>query len=90
MQVIKHTQPKARKTYYCDACATWLVSGLRREDVTAKQWAVVKKAEADDWRILAGMKYHYQLQKDGGDLYAFRGRQDMVDLVSELKLWDDW
>ena len=77
----------ARKYYTCNACEIWEGSGLGECDITAEDWATVREAEADKWRITPGQKYRKMTYRDeNDDFVTYRARPDMDKLCRKLGL----
>ncbi len=89
MTTLSITRPVARKSYLCDACDAFRLSGISDDELSPDDLLIVQAARADKWRILPHRQYVKRIYKDDGLLQTYRARPDMDWLVDRLELFSD-
>ena len=87
MRTLSDTIHTARRDYTCDASHTFLAIGFGPKELDDSDWEIVRKAEADGFKIKAGTKYRKVVYTDGG-LETFRARLDMDDICLRNQCYD--
>lgn len=89
--LLRNKNQIARKRYKCDACLEWLRSGYTEDDCdTAEQRKIIRDAYEDKWCILPGQEYKKIVFVEWGEFYVLRYRLDMLALIEELDMWDEY
>jgi len=81
------TDPVARKDYHCQASDWICESGRDESEYEVKDWATIKKAKSEDWKILKGTKYVKVSGKYDGDFATFRAREDLEDICQRYEIY---
>ena len=74
---------KARKHYFCDACALFQDASIPDTDLTPDELLIVQAARADNWKIKPGDKYRVAICVDDG-ISTFRARLDMNSIIPRV------
>lgn len=77
------TKPKARKKYNCDAIDWILNAGLDAFDFSDEELAIIKKAEAEKWKIFKGTEYVKCEGRYDGEWCVFRARKDIDQICQD-------
>jgi hypothetical protein len=86
MENILRAERKARKDHTCDGF--FQIDGVMT-------WHELKCAHGVETpelphKIEKGEVYHYQVNKDGGDIYTWKSCKRCYDLINEHGLYDDF
>lgn len=82
----KETEPKARKSYSCDA-SQWVIDLIDFQDLPFSEKRSFVRAKRDRFKILPGMKYRKVEGKCEGEFRVWRSRLDMEKIYQEHELW---
>ena len=86
--VASTNEPIARKTYRCDA-ADWIInSGLCEGDYDPADWAVIRNAEKENYKILPGTKYINIRGLWDGEWSTFRARIELEVICQKYELYE--
>ena len=89
MPLIKDEIRTARKSYPCGAYHWINWSCYGEPDFEPEDWATIKAAEADGFKIKSGMQYLYQASVDGDGWAEFRARLDMHEICRKYDLYPE-
>ena len=89
MEVIKETNPKARKNHDCDACNWLLRDGYTGMGYTRPELREISKARANKWQIVKGQNYIKCTYKDGGEIATFKGIPEIHEICLKYNLYPD-
>ena len=89
MPLMKDEIRTARKYYPCGAYHWINWSCYGESDFEPEDWAIIKAAEADGFKIKPGMQYLYQASVDGDGWAEFRARLDMHEICRKYDLYPE-
>lgn len=89
VEVIKESNPKARKDYYCDSCE-WLKESsiLFEKTLTFAEYREVVRAKRNGWKIKKGDIYNYQFNKADNEVYTFRSIPAIMKICIKYDLFE--
>jgi hypothetical protein len=87
MELLRSSNPIARRDYACDACV-WLFESNYRYGLTISEYRSIVKAKRNDFKIKAGSKYVYQCCKNYGDFYVFRAIPEIHAICLKYDMYD--
>ena len=88
IQVIKETNPVARKDHYCDACTYLLEVGYNGIGLSFHEYRDIVKAKRNGYKIKKGSKYLNQFNTDGGDCWSFKAIYEIHRICVRLDIYD--
>lgn len=89
MPLMKDEIRTARKSYPCDAYHWINKSCYGESDFDPEDWATIKAADVDGFKIKPGMQYLYQTSVDGDGWGQFRARLDMHEICRKYDLYPE-
>lgn len=88
-EIERATSPVAKKDYPCQA-SVWIDdAGLKEDDYSEEDWAVIEKAKAENWMIKKGTQYSKIEGKWEGEFSVFRARVDLDNICHKYQLYPD-
>jgi len=78
----------ARKTYDDDS-RFWIEYLDTWEDLTFTEKRAIVEAMRRNWKILPGMKYDRHINKDNGQIFAYKSLRVFINLCHRLDLWQE-
>lgn len=89
MQLIRQSEPIARKSYNCVACE-YIQDFLNQGYFTIADYRQIVIAKRQGWKIQPGQKYVKQTISDGGEIITYRAIPEMDALCSKYDLFPEW
>lgn len=92
--ILKNKVKTAAKNYSCAACEHILNSDLlsfpKEYEVSFADMRTLVKIRKENYQVLKGTKYIYQVGIFDGDFYAVQCRLDAVDICKKYDLYDEY
>jgi len=85
--VLRDSNPKASKSYNCDASDWILNDGRGWSEYTWSERKALVLARKNKWRIQKGDKYLYQVNVCYGDFNIFRAIPDLHDICVKYDMY---
>lgn len=87
MTILREGIRKARKNHYCNGSET-IQSYVHEGIFTISELRTIVKARREEYKILKGTNYYYQVNTYMGEIHTWKCRTDMYDLIDKYNLWD--
>lgn len=81
------TYPMARKEYHCQASDFISDGSLDEKDFDHEDWAIIKAAEKEKFKIIKGTRYIKVSGKWEGEFTVFRARFDLDEICRKEELY---
>jgi hypothetical protein len=85
-ELISQTPRRARKVHI-DSCKEWIENSDFTGMLTFSERRAIIEARRRNWKILPGMVYCHQVNKQDGEIFDFRSMPELIEICQRADVW---